>query len=104
MNDERELNLEKTRASGALKVLRVKGADLSAAQVEFNRLMKRLGNERTRYAKEESRLDRMMAEYVTVVMPLHEKLQRLNMEMVFESVEVIGIIKLNAKRLDLFSD
>jgi hypothetical protein len=104
MNDELELNLEKTRATGALKVLRVKGADLSAAQVEFNRLMKRLENERARYAKEESRLDRMMAEYVTVVMPLHEKLQRLNMEMVFESVEVIGIIKLSAKRLDLFSD
>ncbi len=79
-------------------------APLSRIQVEFNRLMKNLEAAKARHAKEETRLDEVLATAIRELMPLIESLKRVNLGLVFTGVKAMQIHKLTATRRHWFGD
>lgn len=79
-------------------------AVLSPAQVEFNKLMKRLENVRTKHAKEQERLDRILASCICELMPLIDDLNRVNFELVIHGHAAFQTTKLTARRREWFGD
>lgn len=79
-------------------------ATLSPAQVEFNKLMKRLENARARHDQEQARLDRILATCIRELMPLIDDLHRLNFELVVHGHATLQTMKLTARRREWFGD
>lgn len=79
-------------------------ATLSPAQVEFNKLMKRLENARSKHAQEQARLDRILATCIRELMPLIDELHRLNFELVIHGHSALQTTKLTARRREWFGD
>lgn len=80
------------------------GDALSLAQVEFNRLMKRLENARAKNLREQAKLDAMLVVVSKEIMPLIEKLHRANRDMVFRSAESLRFFRFSKKRKELLKD
>jgi len=79
-------------------------AELSPAQVEFNKLMKRLENARAKHDKEQARLDRFLATCICELMPLIDELHRLNFDLVIHGHAALQTMKLTARRREWFAD
>lgn len=77
---------------------------LSSAQAEFNRLMKRLENERAKYLREQTKLDKMLLTASRDLMPLIENFHRTDHAILTEVLEAIPTVKLDAKRRGLLED
>lgn len=80
------------------------GNALSPAQVEFNRLMKRLENARANHLREQAKLDAMLLVVSKQIMPLIEELHRANRDMVFRSAESLRFFRFSKRRKDLLKD
>ena len=74
------------------------GAPLSAAQAEFNKLMKRLENTRAKERREKDRLDQLVKICATEIMPLVDQLHRLNFQMVMLVIQALKTLKLSGRR------
>jgi hypothetical protein len=96
----------KKRPTPAKSLLIVAAADapLSPAQVEFNRLMKRLNNARAKHAKQQAELDQSLATCIEVLMPMVEELARLNCEIALITWQAMENTKFSAKRRDALVD
>ncbi len=79
-------------------------APLSRVQVEFNRLMKSLEATKARHTREQERLDDTLATAIRELMPLIERLKRVNLGLVLNGVKALQMLKLSAKRRYLLSD
>ena len=79
-------------------------APLSRVQVEFNRLMKNLEATKARHTREQERLDQMLATAIRELMPLIERLKRVNLDLVLNGVKAFQTLKLSAKRRLILSD
>ncbi len=73
-------------------------------QLEFNRLMKRLENARTKHAREQVRLDQVLDLCIRELMPLIEDLHRANRDLVFAGKLAMDTLKLTKKRRQWFAD
>ncbi len=80
------------------------GAPPSPAQLEFNRLMKTLEATKARHAREQARLDEALAISIRELMPLVEKLKRVNLTIIHTGLDSLTTIKLSAKRRHWFGD
>ena len=81
-----------------LLVVARQGAALSPAQAEFNKLMKRLENARTAQQRERSRLDVFVRTCGAELLPMVNKLHRLNFEIVVLGLEQMQTLKLTRRR------
>ncbi len=81
-----------------LLVIAREGAALSLAQVEFNKLMKKLENARVKQQRERNRMDDLVKACATELLPLVEQIHRLNFEMVSLGLERMKSLKLTPKR------
>lgn len=79
------------------------GAALSAPQIRFNTLMRRLEKARTRHRREKERLDEMLQACGRELMPLIDELHRLNHEMVVHGVAALKSLKFTARRRKAFT-
>jgi hypothetical protein len=80
------------------------GAPLSRVQVEFNRLMKNLEATKARHTQEQARLDETLATAIRELMPLIERLKRVNRDLVLNAANALHTLKLTAKRRYLLGD
>jgi hypothetical protein len=86
-------------------VIRPDGAaPLSRTQVEFNRLMKSLEAAKARHAREQARLDEVLAVSIRELMPLIEDLNRVNLGLVLKGRRAWQTLKLTAQRRHWFGD
>jgi hypothetical protein len=86
-------------------VIRPDGAaPLSRTQMEFNRLMKGLEATRARHAREQARLDEVLAISSRELMPLVEDLNRVNLGLVLKGRNAWQTLKLTAQRRHWFGD
>jgi hypothetical protein len=86
-------------------LIRARGeTPLSPAQVEFNRLMKRLEDARAKHAREQSRLDGALELTIRELMPLIEKSNCLSRDFVFSGQQALQSMKLTPKRRRWFGD
>lgn len=88
----------------SLRVATRDSAELSPAQAEFNKLMKRLENTRRKQQQEERRLDQMLATCVRELIPMVEELSRINLWLLLHGVDTLKSLKLTARRKDALSD
>jgi hypothetical protein len=77
---------------------------LSRTQVEFNRLMKSLESVKAQNAREQARLDDILAISIRELMPLVETLKRVNFDLVRLGGKTLQTLKLTAKRRHWLSD
>ena len=77
---------------------------LSRTQVEFNRLMKSLESVKASHAREQARLDDVLATSIRDLMPLVEDLNRVNRDLVLSGRKAMQSLKLTAKRRHWFAD
>ena len=77
---------------------------LSPAQIEFNRMMKRLENARSKLSREEARLDDYLAMTIRDILPFIDDIHRANRDIVFLTVNAVKEIKFNKKRRRLLKD
>jgi hypothetical protein len=89
---------------GELQVTASAGAELSPAQVEFNKLMKRLENTRTKKERERRRLDGLLSYYVAEVMPLVARANQLNWSILQLSCALFNKTKFTARRKESLAD
>jgi hypothetical protein len=87
-----------------LLVVAREGTALSPAQVEFNKLMKRLENARAKQKRERNRMDDLMKTCVAELLPLLETIHRLNFEMVVLGLEYLKTLKLTARRREALEE
>ncbi len=87
-----------------LMVTAREGVALSPAQAEFNKLMKRLENARTKQKRERNRMDDLVKVCATELLPLVETIHRLNFEMVTLSLEHLKSLKLTPRRREALED
>ena len=80
------------------------GEALSGAQVEFNRVMKRLESERAKLQRRQAHLDNLLAIANRDLLPMVEELNRTNRDMVFAVAEALWEVKLSKKRRGLLKD
>ncbi|MFN0127512.1 MAG: J domain-containing protein [Verrucomicrobiales bacterium] len=80
------------------------GAALSAAQVEFNKLMKRLESARVKHQREQARLDALLTVCGGQLIPLIEEFHRLNYQLVIDALEAMGAYKLTRRRREWLKD
>lgn len=86
-------------------MIRAAGATpLSPAQVEFNRLMKRLEDARTKHAREQTRLDGALELTIRELMPLIEKSNGISRDFVLFGRQALQSMKLTPKRRRWFGD
>jgi hypothetical protein len=71
---------------------------LTAAQIEFNRLMMRLEKARAKHLREQKELDELLVITSRVLMPLIEDLHRTDRDIVFQVSAALNEIKFNEKR------
>lgn len=77
---------------------------LTSAQVEFNRLMKRLEKTRDKHTREQSRLERLLATAIHELMPMIEDLHRSMYQLVIQAKQAMETSKLSAKRQHALAD
>jgi hypothetical protein len=96
----------KKRPTPAKSLLIVAAADapLSPAQVEFNRLMKRLNNARAKHAKQQAELDQSLATCIEVLMPMVEELELMMMRAMLEQAAQMAGVDLDLSDLDMAGD
>ncbi len=80
------------------------GAVLSAAQTEFNKLMKRLENAREKLELERRRLNYLVKVCGTDLMPLVDQLHRLDFQMVIAGVDLLKTMKFSERRHEALED
>jgi hypothetical protein len=96
---------QRTQSGDEHLMIRAAGAaSLSPAQLEFNRLMKRLEGARTKHAREQTRLDGALELTIRELMPLIEKSNGLNRDFVFFGRQALQSMKLTPKRRRWFGD
>lgn len=88
----------------SLIITKAAGNALSPAQVEFNRLMKRLENARAKHLSEQAKLDAMLVVVSKELMPLIEEFNRANRDIVFRSAEGLRFFRFSKKRKELIKD
>lgn len=88
----------KVESKGALVLKAAAGAVLSPAQIEFNRLMKRLETGREKLEAERVRLDRIMDALTRELMPLIEEIHRLEFELIMQVQSALGTLKMTVRR------
>jgi hypothetical protein len=88
----------------SLIITKAADSGLSPAQLEFNRLMKRLENARAKHLGEQAKLDAMLVVVSKELMPLIEELHRANRDMVFRSAEGLRFFRFSKKRKELLRD
>jgi hypothetical protein len=81
-----------------------KDAPLSRTQLEFNRLMKSLESTRDRHTREQARLDETLATAIRELIPLIEKRNHVNRDLVTCGFKAWQTLKLSAKRRHWFGD
>ena len=101
IEDELPLGLDQP---GALLVVVPDGKKLSPAQVQFNKLMKKLETVRKNHQQEQRRLDQLLSICTLRLLPLVEALHRLNFKMLNLGLATMAEIKLTARRRGLFED
>ncbi len=79
-------------------------APLSKAQIEFNKLMKRLEKTQEEHEKEITILDQSQVIVLRDMIPLLEKQNRLERDLVFAASKTVGTIKFTAKRRESLED
>jgi hypothetical protein len=72
--------------------------ELSATQREFNRLMKSLEAVQARHLTEQNRLDQALITSSQELMPLVEKRNRLERDLIFRTCETLQVLKLSDQR------
>lgn len=77
---------------------------LSAAQAEFNRLMKQLETARAKHLREQVKLDKMLLTSSRNLMPLIEQYHRTEYEILNDVLEALPEIKLSKKRRQLIKE
>lgn len=101
---QRDLDASATAGKAELLISLNQGTSLSSAQMEFNRLMTRLEEARTKHEKTRSDLDQVLAISIRDLMPLVEDLNRVGCDIVIRSVCLLDTIKLTPKRRKWFID
>lgn len=97
--DELDLGLDPLPAAKAdLKISAAPSKPLSPAQAEFNKRMKALERARSAHERERARLDEDLRVCITVLMPLVEKINRTDRDLVFMAVEARRSMKLTPRR------
>ena len=81
-----------------LMITRTSDGVLSPAQLEFNRLMKRLESARAKQLREQARLDELLVISIRDLMPLIDDLHRANRDIVFHASDALKEIKFSDKR------
>jgi hypothetical protein len=79
-------------------------SELSTAQKEFNRLMKRLANQRAKYEKEQEKLDDLQHAIIEYVMPLIERCNLINCEIAFRVRAALDRINFSNRQRHLLND
>ncbi len=77
---------------------------LSQAQTQFNKLMKKLEKARKMHQQEQRRLDQLLGICTLRLLPLVEALHRLNFQMIHLGFAAMTEIKLTPRRRQLFED
>lgn len=108
-NQESPLELPLSMARGRrgdieLTLVARDGAALSPAQVEFNKLMKRLESARAKHQREQARLDALLTVCGGQLIPLIEEFHRLNYQLVIGALEAMGAYKLTPRRRKWLKD
>ncbi|MDP1592294.1 MAG: hypothetical protein Q8M07_31320 [Prosthecobacter sp.] len=84
--------------AGSLLVMVPEGKQLSPAQTQFNKLMKKLEKARQMHMQEQRRLDQLLGICTLRLLPLVETLHRLNFQMVHLGFAAMAETKLTARR------
>ena len=92
--------VQNSAASGkeSLVIRQAAGAPLSRTQVEFNRLMKNLETTKASHAREQTRLDAVLATSIGELMPQLEELNRVNHKLVVHAHQAMQTLKLSVRR------
>ena len=93
-----------TQQQDSLVIRTGKDTPLSRTQVEFNRLMKSLESTRDRHAREQARLDEVLAVSIRELMPLIEQINRVNLDLVLNGRKALQTLKLTPERRHWFGD
>lgn len=101
---KRKMPLRKTDQKEGLVIRSGNGMPLSRIQQEFNRLMKTLETTKARHAGEQARLDEALTTSISELMPLIEKINCVNRDLVFTGHKAQQTLKLGAKRRHWFRD
>jgi hypothetical protein len=101
---KRKTQHQPTAPKESLVIRSGKDAPLSRTQVEFNRLMKSLEATKARHAREQARLDEVLATSIRELMPLIEGINRANRDLVFSGHKAMQTLKLSTKRRLWFGD
>jgi hypothetical protein len=94
----------KLSAQSGLVITKNTAGVLSSAQIEFNKVMKKLEDERAKHQRKQKQLDDLMAVVIRDIMPLLEDLNRANRDLVFHAAEAMHGIKLSKKRVNSLKD
>ena len=98
---EEELNLgfsSPPKPKPALVITSAPEKSLSPAQVEFNKRLKALEKARSALAKEKARLDHDLQICITQLLPLLEKKNRAERDLLFDAVSARNALKLTPRR------
>jgi hypothetical protein len=98
---EEELNLgfsSPPKPKPALVITSAPEKSLSPAQIEFNKRLKALERARAAFAKEKARLDHDLQICITQLLPLLEKKNRAERDLLFDAVSARNAIKLTPRR------
>ncbi|MBN8458304.1 MAG: J domain-containing protein [Verrucomicrobia bacterium] len=109
MNETPEPNLDLGDATtriraNSLTLVPERGASLSPVQTEFNKLMKKLETARSKMAAQRAKLDRQLAEINRDIMPLAERENRANLNILRATERAVDRMKLTPKRLGALTD
>lgn len=94
----------KLSAQSGLVITKNTAGVLSPAQIAFNKVMKKLEDERVKHQRKQKQLDDLMAVVIRDIMPLLEDLNRANRDLVFHVAEAMHGIKLSKKRINSLKD
>ncbi|MFN9408823.1 MAG: hypothetical protein ACK6AY_05830 [Akkermansiaceae bacterium] len=94
----------KLSAQSGLVITKNTAGVLSSAQIAFNKVMKKLEDERVKHQRKQKQLDDLMAVVIRDIMPLLEDLNRANRDLVFHVAEAMHGIKLSKKRINSLKD
>lgn len=98
------MSATKSTSESGLMITKNAAGVLSPAQIEFNRVMKKLEDERAKHERKQKQLDELMAVVIRDIMPLLEDLNRANRDFVFHVANSMYGIKLSKKRINYLKD
>ena len=96
--------VRKVSSESGLMIAKNAEGVLSPAQIEFNRVMKKLEDERAKHQRKQKQLDELMAVLIRDIMPMLENLNRANRDLVFHVANAMHGIKLSKKRISSLKD